>query len=214
MIPEDAASVSHLQVVTGSFLDRKASVPWVEVGTVPSGGIQTVFGKVVEGLGAFTDANYYKINGSELGTDSLDYSGDFTITMVLKAVSQDRYVFNNGATGVSGYGLITTSGAAGRIGLNYHGATQVGETGATILDGAPHVVSFGRRAGNAFLCVDNRAVRTQAIGAHTVGTNRACNIGRYDTAGNAFDGQVYEVRVLPAGLSDVDLAALHAAVMA
>lgn len=215
MVPRSIGdTLSHILIAAGAPYDLIPNV-WEQQGVVPTVAYATVIGtKKAEGIGPFTDANWYKLRNSETGDDYLDAAGDFTVTMIIKGGVADDVVFCNGLFNTSGYYFQHYSSAVGRAAFVY-GGTILSETGASILDGNVHVVSFGRTGGTLYLKVDNRAVRSIAApGSHTIGTNRPARIGRYENAGYADDGTIYELRFLSTGLSSAQYDALHAAILA
>lgn len=215
MVPRSVGdSLSHILIASGAPYDLNSNA-WDMQGIVPSVAYATVLGtKKAEGIGPFTDANWYKLRGSEVDVDALDVAGDFTATLILRGGGDNDGMFCNGISNVSGYRFVHSTSGAGRASLIY-GGVALHETGASILDGNVHVVSFGRTGNTLYLKVDDRPVRsTAAPGTHTIGTNRAARIGRDESTGLAHAGTFHELRFLSTGLTAAQYDALHAAILA
>lgn len=214
LIPGVVGEVSHFIVVAGAVVDRNGSRGWNPIGAVPAVASAVVLtGRApVEGIGPFTDANYYELAGSAAGTDPFDtlVTGDFVITFVMKSGATAGVWFGSGYYGGTGF-YFQHAGVANCI-FSF-GATQI-SAGQNILDGNVHVVTFARRGTDWFWKVDKNAFTTGTMSAPSGGVGNPTQIGRYQFAGNSFTGIMYEARFVAqtvAGGADLD--ALHAAIL-
>ena len=216
LIPDDPAAISHFRVDGGAFGDLNVGRDWVENGTVPKvpAAIIITGRPAVWGVGPFSDANFYELAGSAVGTDVFDtlMGGDFTITFILKGGVHGQVWFCDGIYPTPGFFFQHWQTAECIVAFGSVGIAPA----QNILDSNVHVISFGRTGGTWRWKVDKNAVTSGSFGAEppTPAPNYKALIGRYQNAGNGFTGILYEARFLTGGpASAADLDALHAAII-
>lgn len=221
LIPIDPAALTHVLVSAGVLNDLNGSRGWIEVGNVPATAPDTVVAgrQLAEGVGPFSDAAYYELGGSDVGTDPLDaaLAGDVTITLIFKtssASSVDVLFSDRNVGGLS----IQTAAAPNYLNASYQaGSLALGAAlGALVRDGNPHVVTFARTGGTWFWKVDKQVgVQGATAIAGAVSLNTPARIGRFQPAGApAATCTFYEMRIVaggPASMADLDT--LHAAII-
>jgi hypothetical protein len=182
-------------------VDTKGNA-WTQNGTVPQA---APVGAVPPGAGPFSDANYYSLG---TGNDVLDFAGDFTITIVFRSGSttSGNQIANGAAYGGVGYAMLE---GGGHITGWYVNTQLLPNTGVAKTPGNIYVSSFGI-SGTAFRGLENLGTARSGTATVSPATAATAKIGRYESAGAAFDGTILEVRFSTTAATDAAMRSLHA----
>lgn len=218
LIPVDPLAVSHFLVSNGAVVDANGSRGWDQIGTVPKVALASpVAGRpVTEGMGPFATANYYRLTGSGSGSDVFDtlFLGDFTMTLILKIGAATDEFFSNWNGSSSGL-LFGAVAALGGVQLYTPSGATARAPVPPLLDGNPHVITFGRKGTTWYWKTDKNAGASGTITfPSTASSGAETRIGRSVWAGGVFTGIMYEGRFVAGGPNSLaDLDALHAAII-
>jgi hypothetical protein len=222
IIPSDPAEITHVFASGGALRDVKG-LAWNMVGTVPIGAKEALVGwangRQAAPLGAFSDVNYFSLG---TGIDALDFldTDDFVFTFVMKHGADGNVWFSNGLYNSAGYYFEHWNTNPYMIGvgaaLNYR-TPSLGIDAQVIASRPVRLVTFAKVGSNMKWKVDAGAVVTAPL-AGTLGPSGGAAypayIGRYNAGGYGFTGRIYEIRAVKKTVTDAELDALHAAVLA
>jgi hypothetical protein len=215
IIPDDGNTVAHIWVNGGTLIDTKGNT-WASHGSVPFNAPATVFGRSVEGIGPFSDSDYFTLG---TGSDVIDFSGDFTATFIvagLPPAGNTRYFFCNGGMqgrGEGGYAVgANNSSAEWRVLMNEFSNSTYN---SPPVSSSPNIISIGRSGGFGFMKVGAGTELSISGWVPSVSTLVA-TIGRPSRVidnGYSWAGQVYEAHFSTSAWSSSAVTARHTAAM-
>jgi len=188
LIPDDANTVAHVYFRNGALVDSYGN-SWTQNGTMPQ---VSASGKIPPGSGPSSDTNNYSLGS---GNDVLDFTGNFSICMIVGASSSyaaQPVTFCNGLYNSNGYyiGFNTT----GHLTMGVGPGGIMTATSNAIISGVPNVVCVGINFGTSTWVqkLNLGTVVTAGSASLLPATGRIAYLGRYNTAGQPWLGTIYE----------------------
>lgn len=185
LIQDDANTLCHLYFDGAQIRDTKGCA-WTMAGTVP----QTAgAGQEPARAGPFSDTNYYYLDPSANGNDVLDFATTFTAVLVVKPtnISGTKVLWNNGTLNTNGTTIEQVNDTVAFFWGLAHSITAGGTVGAAQYSAI--CIGFESTKGHVEL---NQAATAGTVGALVAATSARAYLGRYVSAGNAYDGELVE----------------------
>ena len=209
LITEDANTVAHVYLNGTALVDTKGN-SWTKNGTVPQVSANP-FTTTRYGAGPFSGTNYYS-----MGTDVLDFAGDFTLCAVVSYAPSagDQYIVMNGVYGAagSGWGLYSKTNAV--VILDTYAATSTYTRSATansLATSGPNVICLGRSGDNQYVKANLGTTDVDAGSKTTAGTGIAAVIGTYTST--PWLGTIYEIYATSTPFTEATVVAIQQKVL-